>query len=73
MAVLLGLLVIGEAGSRLIWSVSDLSLSPENAHLIDHPTRLWVQAPNARFQLPEQHVMPFLQGKYSLIWQAGTP
>ena len=53
LAVLLGLLVIGEAGSRLIWSVSDLSLSPENAHLIDHPTRLWVQAPNARFQLPE--------------------
>ena len=53
LVVLLGLLVIGEAGSRLVWSVSDLSLSPENAHLIDHPTRLWVQAPNARFQLPE--------------------
>ena len=38
LAVLLGLLVIGEAGSRLIWSVSDLSLSPENAHLIDDST-----------------------------------
>ncbi len=53
MAVLVGLLVVGEVGCRLLWSVSDLSLSPENAHLIDHPTRLWVQAPSARFELPE--------------------
>jgi lysophospholipase L1-like esterase len=53
LAVLAGLLTLGEIGCRLVWSVSDLSLSPENAHLIDHPTRLWVQAPNARFELPE--------------------
>jgi len=52
-AVLVGLFTLGELGSRALWSVSDLSLSPDNAHLIDHPTRLWVQAPNARFELPE--------------------
>ena len=53
LAVLMGLFAIGELASRAIWSVADLSLSPENAHLIDHPTRLWVQAPNASFILPE--------------------
>lgn len=53
LAVLVGLFAIGELASRAIWSVADLSLSAENAHLIDHPTRLWVQAPNASFTLPE--------------------
>ena len=52
-AVFVGLIAIGELASRAIWSVADLSLSAENAHVIDHPTRLWVQAPNARFTLPE--------------------
>ena len=53
LAVLLGLFGLGEAASRALWTVSDLSLSPENAHLVDHPTRLWVQAASARFELPE--------------------
>ena len=53
LTVFVGLVAIGELASRAIWSVADLSLSAENAHLIDHPTRLWVQAPNARFNLPE--------------------
>ena len=34
-AVLLGLFTLGELGSRLIWSVSDLSLSGDT-HLIGH-------------------------------------
>lgn len=51
--VLIGLMVCGELACRVLWSVADLSLSPENVHLIDHPTRLWVQAPNATFTLPE--------------------
>ena len=51
--VVLGMFGIGELGARLIWSVPDLSLSPENVHLVDHPTRLWVQAPNGKFSLPE--------------------
>lgn len=51
--VLVGLFGLGELGARIIWSVPDLSLSPENIHLIDHPTRLWVQSPNGSFTLPE--------------------
>ena len=50
--VFVGLVALASS-RRAIWSVADLSLSAENAHLIDHPTRLWVQAPNARFNLPE--------------------
>ena len=53
LAVVVALFLIGEIACRMLWSVSALSLSPENAHLIDHPTRLWVQAPNAEFTLPE--------------------
>ena len=46
-------LSIGEVVSRALWSVSDLQLSRESAHLRDHPTRLWVQAPNLDIALPE--------------------
>jgi lysophospholipase L1-like esterase len=46
-------LSIGEAICRTLWSVGDLQLSPENAHLRDHPTRLWVQAKNLDIELPE--------------------
>lgn len=47
------LLSIGEGICRAVWSVGDLQLSSENAHLRDHPTRLWVQAPNLDIELPE--------------------
>ncbi len=46
-------LSVGEIFCRALWSVSDLQLSPESAHLRDHPTRLWVQAPNLDIELPE--------------------
>jgi lysophospholipase L1-like esterase len=51
---LLGVIVMGELGCRLVWSVADLQLNPtENAHLRDHPTRLWVQAPNLDIELAQ--------------------
>lgn len=46
-------LSVGEGFCRTLWSVGDLQLSPENAHLRDHPTRLWVQAENLDITLPE--------------------
>jgi lysophospholipase L1-like esterase len=46
-------LLLGEGFCRALWSVGDLQLSPENAHLRDHPTRLWVQAQNLDIELPE--------------------
>ena len=47
------MLLVGEIICRLVWSAGDLQLSPESAHLRDHPTRLWVQAPNLDTTLPE--------------------
>ena len=47
------LLIVGEVICRMVWSAGDLQLSPESAHLRDHPTRLWVQAPNLDTTLPE--------------------
>ncbi len=46
-------LVVGELFCRAVWSEGALQLSPESAHLRDHPTRLWVQAPNLDMTLPE--------------------
>lgn len=45
-------LTVGEGLCRTLWSAGDLQLSPENAHLEDHPTRLWVQAQNLNIELP---------------------
>ncbi len=47
------LLIVGEDICRMVWTAGDLQLSPESAHLRDHPTRLWVQAPNLDITLPE--------------------
>ena len=47
------LLIVGEVICRMVWTAGDLQLSPESAHLRDHPTRLWVQAPNLNTTLPE--------------------
>ena len=53
LVTVLAILLVGELVCRGVWSAGDLQLSPESAHLRDHPTRLWVQAPNLDMQLPE--------------------
>ena len=53
LVTVLTILLVGELVCRAVWSAGDLQLSPESAHLRDHPTRLWIQAPNLDMQLPE--------------------